>query len=97
MVADTGTGFFNSLKVAKPDLKNDVDAIKLGLAGVTGRVGEKRGNGLLIIQDWTINQFSGIVQIHSGTGLVAVDKDGSREKSVKGILGTLAGFKIVYN
>src|SRR3989344_5323579 len=61
VVADTGIGFLNSLKVAKPDLKNDIEAIKLGLAGVTGRVGEKRGNGLRTIQDWTINQFRGIV------------------------------------
>lgn len=97
IVADPGVGFLGSLKVARPELKNNIDAIKIGLTGVTGRVGEKRGNGLITIQDWTINQLSGIVRIHSGNGLVVIDKNGQKEQVVSGILGTLAGLEIVYN
>lgn len=97
VVADPGVGFLKSLKLAKPDLNSELEAIKLGLTGVTGRVGEKRGNGLITIQDWTINQFSGIVHIHSGNGLVTIDKNGEKEKEVDRILGTLAGLELVYN
>src|SRR5436305_863822 len=36
-----------------PNINSDIEAIKLGLAGNTGRVGEIRGNGLKLIQQWT--------------------------------------------
>lgn len=97
VVADPGAGFLNSLKVVRPDLQSDVEAIKLGLLeGVTGRIGEKRGNGLRTIQDWTINNFNGIVRIHSGNGLVEVSQAGQKEKVVNNILGTLAEFVVIY-
>lgn len=96
LVADPGVGFLGSLKELpnKPD--NDVEAIKLGLSGITGRVGEKRGNGLKTIQNWTINEFNGIIRIQSGNGLVRVDKDGIKEKVVNKILGTLAELVVYY-
>jgi len=96
VVADPGVGFLKSLKVADPLLNNDIDAIKLGLSGVTGRTGERRGNGLRIIQEWTIDKFDGIVKIHSGSGLVIVSKDGQETKTVFPILGTLASFVVKY-
>lgn len=96
VVADSGVGFKESLKLRDPNIKNDIEAIKLGLSGITGRVGEDRGNGLKLIQDWTINKFSGIVKIHSGKGLVIVDKEGKKEKEVFNILGTIASFIINY-
>jgi len=95
VVADPGIGFRQSLSTVDPNL-TDVEAIKLGLQGYTGRVGEKRGNGLKLIQDWTINKFDGAVRIHSGNGLVVADKEGIRDKHVNPILGTLAGFMIKY-
>lgn len=96
VVADPGVGFKKSLQLRDPNL-NDVESIELGLRGVTGRIGEKRGNGLKLIQDWTINKFNGIVKIHSGNGLVVVDKNGTRSKEVNKILGTLASFVVKYN
>lgn len=97
-VADPGVGFLGSLKLARPSLQKDTEAILLGLSGVTGRVGEQRGNGLRLIQDWTINKFNGKVRIHSGSGLVEVDKkDGTKERDVHNILGTLAEFVVIYN
>ncbi len=96
VVADPGIGFRQSLRTVDPDL-TDVEAIKLGLKGRTGRIGEERGNGLRLIQDWVINKFNGAVRIHSGGGLVVVDEGGVRSKSVVGVLGTLAGFVIRYN
>lgn len=97
VIGDPGVGFKGSLKSAYPEINNDIEAIKKGLAGHTGRVGEKRGNGLRLIQEWTINNFSGKVMIHSGDGLVIVDKNGSKSYKVNRILGSLAQFVINYN
>lgn len=96
-VGDPGVGFYGSLKVAFPNLTNDIQAIKKGLAGYTGRIDEERGNGLRLIQKWTIQNFSGKVMIHSGNGLVIVDKSGMKEYPVHKILGTVAQFVINYH
>ena len=97
-VADPGVGFFGSLRSVEPNPPlTDIEAIKMGLRGITGRVGERRGDGLKIIQKWTINQLNGILRIHSGDGLVIVDKNGQEERSVNTIIGTLAEFIVSYN
>lgn len=95
-IADPGVGFLGSLKAAFPELKTDIEAIKKGMAGNTGRIGEIRGNGLKLIQEWTIKDFCGKVSIQSGEGLVSVDKNGMEEVKRKRILGTLAQFVIYY-
>ena len=96
-IGDPGVGFYESLTKAFPDINSDTDAIKKGLEGNTGRVGEQRGNGLKLIQEWTINNFSGQVMIHSGDGLAIVAKDGIQLRKVHKILGTIAQFVIHYN
>ncbi len=96
VVADPGIGFSGSLRAANKSIASDEDAIVLGMSGVTGRVGESRGNGLKVIQDWTINKFDGIVRIHSGSGLVVVDGNGQKAHSVFPIVGTLASFVVKY-
>ncbi len=96
IVADAGVGFLGSLRNAFPDLTTDIAAIKKGLEGNTGRIGENRGNGLKTIQKWTIGNFHGILTIHSGGGLVQVDENGTQEKEVAPIVGTLAQFVIYY-
>jgi len=96
VVADPGIGFSGSLKALNPNIASDVDAIKLGLTGVTGRVGESRGQGLQIVQNWTIEKFAGTVRIHSGRGLVEIDANGQRVETVFPIVGTLASFMVKY-
>lgn len=96
VIGDPGVGFLGSLKTAFPNLANDIDAIKLGLAGNTGRIGEIRGNGLKLTQQWTIENFSGTVMVHSGNGLVIVDKTGIKEQTVNKLLGTIVQFVINY-
>ncbi|MEK7147128.1 MAG: hypothetical protein AAB772_02630 [Patescibacteria group bacterium] len=97
VVADPGIGFKGSLAALSAPVKNDdLEAIKLGLSGVTGRIGEPRGQGLRIVQNWTINNFAGIVRIHSGSGLVIVDKNGLHAEPVFPIVGTLASFMVKY-
>ncbi len=95
-VGDPGVGFSGSLIAAFPKISNDIEAIKLGLAGNTGRMGEIRGNGLKLIQQWTLQNFAGKVMIHSGNGLVIVDKSGMKDTKVNKILGTVAQFVINY-
>lgn len=95
-VGDPGVGFYGSLKTAFPEIKTDLDAIKKGLEGNSGRIGEDRGNGLRIIQQWTIQNFSGKVMIHSGNGLIIVGRTGMKEYAVNKILGTVAQFVINY-
>ncbi len=95
-VADPGVGFLRSLKLASPSPRTHIEAIKLGLRGVTGRIGEPRGNGLQLIQKWTIDNFNGIIRIHSGDGLVIVDQNGQKENVVNPILGTLAELVVIY-
>lgn len=95
-IGDPGIGFRGSLAVAFPKLKSDVEAIKTGLAGNSGRVGESRGNGLRLIQQWTTQNFSGTVMVQSGDGLVIVRKGQIEDKEVQRIVGTLAQFVIHY-
>lgn len=96
VVADAGVGFLGSMKAHEPSPTDDLEAIKLGLSGITGRIGERRGNGLKMIQDWTINKFNGIIRIHSGNGLVVVDRNGQKAENVNKILGTLAEIVVSY-
>ncbi len=95
-IGDPGIGFLGSLKAAFPNLKTDIEAIKKGLGGNTGRIGELRGNGLKLIQRWTIDNFSGKLAIQSGEGLAIVDENGITEAKRNKILGTLAQLMIYY-
>lgn len=95
-IGDAGVGFLGSLRAAFPELKDDIAAIQKGLKGYTGRIGEDRGNGLQTIQNWTIKDFHGILNIHSGGGLVQVDEQGIQTKEVMPVVGTIAQFVIYY-
>lgn len=95
-VGDPGVGFRVSLHNAFPDISNDVEAIKKGLAGFTGRVGEKRGNGLKVIQHWTVDNFSGTLTIRSGNGLVRVSRAGIESTEVGYNFGTTAQLVLNY-
>ncbi|NCU42282.1 MAG: hypothetical protein EOM19_06225 [Candidatus Moranbacteria bacterium] len=91
IVADFGSGFLTSLHPAYPELNDDLSAIEKGLSGFTGRIGEQRGNGLKMIQNWTIDKFCGKLSIHSGEGLINVDASGIHKKNIsKKIRGTIA-------
>jgi len=94
VIADFGSGFLASLKPAYPELKSDVDAIRKGLAGFTGRLGEKRGNGLKTIQAWTIDKFRGTLSIHSGSGMANVNASGIETKEFPRTMGTVAQLMI---
>lgn len=95
-IGDTGIGFLGSLNARFPDLKNDVGAILWGLAGNTGRIDEKRGNGLKTIRSWTIDNFRGNIYIHSGNGLVEIDENGIKSRETFRIIGTIVQIMLYY-
>jgi hypothetical protein len=97
VVADPGIGFKQSLHRKDPNLKDQIEAIKLALQkGVSGRIEEERGNGLKYVQDWTFNELCGMVKIQSYDGLVVAKKQEMKSQTVPSILGTIVGVKISY-
>lgn len=97
VVADPGIGFKQSLHRKDPNLKDQIEAIKLALQkGVSGRIEEDRGNGLKYVQDWTFNELSGMIKIQSYDGLVIANKKEMKSQAVPSILGTIVGVKISY-
>ncbi len=51
VVADRGQGVFNSLKMVKPDLKSEEEALKIAFEKrISGRSPEQRGNGLKFVR-----------------------------------------------
>lgn len=88
VVIDLGIGFKESLKENKPAPASETEAIKMGLKGVTGRVGEKRGNGLRTVVAWIKKYYRGLMRIQSKEGIIVVDKDKPVTVADKKILGT---------
>lgn len=75
VLADRGQGIFNTIRRVVPDVKNDKESLEIAFTKtITGRVGEKRGNGLKfvsqIIRDnnWNLCFYSGraMLGIHNG-------------------------------
>lgn len=58
VIADRGRGILVSLQAARPSLANHQDALQVALTerGVSGRLPEKRGNGLKFVTD-ALNQL----------------------------------------
>ncbi len=52
VLADRGQGVLNSLRRVRPDLKGDLDALRVAFTEpVSGRAPEKRGNGLKFVSE----------------------------------------------
>lgn len=95
-IGDPGIGYYGSLRARFPNMKEDIEAIELGLKGNTGWIDVKRGNGLKYVQKWTIQDFDGQIMIHSGSGLAIIKSDGINYHKVDKIQGTIAQFVIKY-
>jgi hypothetical protein len=96
VIGDIGIGFLGSLRKKFPTLKNDIEAIKFGLEGNSGWFEGKRGNGLLNIKDWTFTNFSGSLCIHSGRGLVSLNRERLIVKEENQITGTIVQVMLYY-
>lgn len=95
-ISDPGVGFLGSLKNKFPFLEDDITAIKYGLEGNSGWFEGRRGNGLINIKNWTFQNFSGNICIHSGSGMVQVNEGGILGKNVYKIIGTIVQIMLYY-
>lgn len=83
VLADRGQGIFKTLKRVKPELQNDLDALKVAFTEIiSGRAPESRGNGLkyvrAIIEKNPISLF-----FQSGEAELNLDKNSSTLKIKK--------------
>jgi anti-sigma regulatory factor (Ser/Thr protein kinase) len=85
---DFGVGFKESLKHNKPAPRSEEEAIKMGLKGVTGRVGEKRGNGLRTVVSWIKKYYRGEMRIQSNEGVIMIDTRKASDVDSQIITGT---------
>lgn len=76
LIADRGQGVFSTIERVKPEVKNDVEAVRVAFTEkISGRAPEQRGNGLKFVkkifeqQGWrlTFNSGRAVCQIENGT------------------------------
>lgn len=91
---DRGQGVFNSLKRIRPNIQNDLEAVKIAFTErISGRDPEQRGNGLKFVAEAVKNnnwQFF----FQSGSGIASTNKgqmsfENARENSLKGCCAVL--------
>lgn len=97
IVDDLGIGFLESLKMHAPAPTSEIEAIMLALSGVTGRVGEKRGNGLRSVIAWMKQYYDGILYIHSGSGAVEITKNKKMASDQERIAGVRVYLRLIYD
>lgn len=88
VVTDLGAGFQASLANIDHPPHSETDAIELAISGVTGRVGEKRGNGLRTILTWMREYYKGRMRLQSGGGIVTIENgtiESADEQKIQGV------------
>ncbi|MDD4607320.1 MAG: MerR family transcriptional regulator [Patescibacteria group bacterium] len=94
IIADRGRGVLKTLKVARPTLKNDAQALKVAFTEIiSGRQPENRGNGLKFVRRNIVSQDMCLV-FQSGVAQVQIDKKNDlkiveTKKNLKGCLATI--------
>jgi excisionase family DNA binding protein len=98
VLADRGVGIKTTLKRVRPDIKDDIDALKIAMTErVSGRSPEQRGNGLKFVSN-IANENSLEVSLQSGTAVAIIGKEKGAKLKIKladqNIIGVVA--KIEY-
>lgn len=96
VVVDLGVGFKASLSRHTPSPKSETEAILMGLRGESGRIGEKRGNGLRTIVSWLKQYYKGMLRIQSAEGVVVVEDDTIQRQTNEAIIGVEVYLRLVY-
>ncbi|MBA3047507.1 hypothetical protein KKH87_00430 [Patescibacteria group bacterium] len=92
-LADRGQGVFKTLKKVKPELKNDVEALKTAFTEkISGRAPENRGNGLKFVKENIKNKKMKLTFI-SGSAQAELNNEMEITKINKNIKGCLAIIK----
>lgn len=73
IVADRGVGVLTTLRRALPELQNDQDAILAAFTKrISGRIGEKRGNGLKFVKE-NIENNHFLFEFLSGSAKISIN------------------------
>ena len=74
ILADRGRGVLTTLRYVRPNLANDIDALRVAFTEiVSGRNPEKRGNGLKVVRRVAESNMIGLL-FRSGLGVVRIPK-----------------------
>lgn len=96
VIVDLGVGFQESLKAHDPTPRSEQEAIIMGLKGATGRIGEKRGNGLRTIRAWMKLYYRGKLRIQSRNGVVEVENQAMHDYTSREISGSEVYLRLHY-
>ena len=93
VLADRGQGIFSSIKNVRPDIANDLEAIKIAFTEkISGRYPEKRGNGLKFVTK--VAQDLGLeIILRSGDAMAKIENETLSFKNandnIKGVLAVI--------
>lgn len=93
VLADRGQGVLKTLKQIKPDLKNDLEALKTAFTEkISGRAPENRGNGLKFVKENVKNKKMHLIFISGNAQAELNEKMEMKETkgSIKGCLAILS-------
>lgn len=93
VLADRGQGVLKTLKQIKPDLKNDLEALKIAFTEkISGRAPENRGNGLKFVKENVKNKKMHLTFISGNAQAELNEKMEMKETkgSIKGCLAILS-------
>lgn len=80
VLADRGQGILTTLKRVKPELNNDMAALRVAFSEiVSGRAPESRGNGLKFVRQVVSENPMGLI-FQSGNAILTLVKDGNKLK-----------------
>lgn len=92
LIADRGQGVLATLKRVRPELKSEVEAIRIAFTErISGRAPEQRGNGLKFVEK-VVRENNWKLYFYSGDGMFFLNKkllEGTEKQKFKGVLSIL--------
>ena len=93
VLADRGQGIFSSIKNVRPNVADDIEAIKIAFTQtISGRFPEKRGNGLKFVTKVAIDLGLGIM-LYSGNAVTKIENKkisfNNINNDIKGVLAII--------
>ncbi len=90
VLADAGQGVYSTLKKVKPEIKNDIEALKVAFnERISGRASESRGNGLKFVKS-NIKDRGMHLKFISGKAKVELNKIEKIEEIIETYQGCIA-------
>lgn len=93
LISDRGQGIFATIKRVKPQINNDIEAMRVAFTErISGRAPEQRGNGLKFVkkifeqQGWQLSLESGQSVCHIESGITSFANE---KKEIRGIIALI--------